>query len=597
MHNHQTNWITQWGGICQGRHDSLIPPGYFYDTENYCLNPDGTLGPRPGLEVLATCPDGFPPIKVFTGDWDGTPIMLVSTKKHVYKFNKANNSLTLIYTWSSTCKRASFALINPNTNPHIVMGNGIDAMAVYDGTTAEELTETNAPKGLPIEYKNYVAVFGIPDHPGRVQFNVKNGYIKRYFETVENYLIHKIDGYYLLPDDFYEIISVKLSIDSQEITNYTIEDNKLYLNSSGQLTQIYITYTSISEDPWLYGGILRTLELQGEVSALCAYNGLMIFTDRRTELFIGDPDEAQGQQVLSNTIGCANPDSVCEAEGSVYWIAQQGICRWDGGGAFPAEIISDAGAERPSNISEDMRKINWQNRQKFSCCYDYINRRIYFFIEHYKKIPEKVLTQSVFDFELRTASWFRWTFDEDFGINKIYFCNVPTELGETTQLDGRLILSGNSDKVMLINFDIYHEQFKDLDEDYEFFIKSGAMDMGTTEYDKIFRAVTLKILPNYKNYNGAQEIDLYGYADNQPTEQKARFRASFNFIMGVSVMGDRLTMMYATEQRRPIAFKSKYFAFELRGKGPGNALPICALGISFRGYSNRSTLTWDNDLI
>ena len=85
--------------------------------------------------------------------------------------------------------------------------------------------------------------------------------------------------------------------------------------------------------------------------------------------------------------------------------------------------------------------------------------------------------------------------------------------------------------------------------------------------------------------------------DNQPTEQKATFRASFNFIMGVSLMGDRLTMMYATEQRRPIAFKSKYFAFELRGKGPGNALPICALGISFRAYSNRSTLTWDNDLI
>ena len=535
MHNHQTNWINQWGGICQGRHDSLIPVGYFYDCENYCLNPDGTLGPRPGLEVLATCPDGFPPIKVFTGDWDGTPIMLVSTKKHVYKFDKTNNTLILIYTWSSTCKRASFALINPNTNPHIVMGNGIDAMAVYDGTTATALTEASAPKGLPIEYKNYVAVFGIPDHPGRVQFNVKNGHIS---------------------------------------------------TSDGD-----------TDDPWLYGGIPRTLELQGEVSALCAYNGLMIFTDRRTELFIGDPDEAQGQQVLSNTIGCANPDSVCEAEGSVYWIAQQGICRWDGGGAFPAEIISDAGAERPSNISEDMRKINWQNRQKFSCCYDYINRRIYFFIEHYKKIPEKVLTQSVFDFELRTASWFRWTFDEDFGINKIYFCNVPTELGETTQLDGRLILSGNSNKVMLINFDIYHEQFKDLNNDYNYFIKSGAMDMGTTEFDKIFRAVTLKILPNYKNYNGAQEIDLYGYADNQPTEQKAIFRASFNFIMGVSLMGDRLTMMYATEQRRPIAFKSKYFAFELKGKGPGNALPICALGISFRAYSNRSTLTWDNDLI
>lgn len=540
MHNHQTSWITQWGGICQGRHDSLIPPGYFYDAENYCLNPDGTLGPRPGLEVLATCPDGFPPIKVFSGDWDGTPILLVSTKKHVYKFNKANNSLTLIYTWQSNCKRASFALINPNTNPHIVMGNGIDAMAVYDGTSATALTETTAPKGLPVEYKNYVAVFGIPDHPGRVQFNLKNGHIS---------------------------------------------------TSDGD-----------SSDPWnvpsdlVPDGIPRTLELQGEVSALYPYNGLLIFTDRRTEQFVGDPDEAQGQTVLSNTIGCANPDAVCEAEGSIYWIAQQGICRWDGGGAFPAEIISDPGAERPSNVSEDMRKINWQNRQNFSCCYDYINRRIYFYIEHYKKYPEMILTKSVFDFELRNISWLRWTFKEDFGINKIYFCNVPTELGQTTQLDGRLILGGSNDKVMLINFDIYHEQFKDLGEDYDFFIKSGAMDMGTTEYDKIFRAVTLKILPNYKNYNGAQEIDLYGYADNQPTEQKARFRASFNFIMGVSVMGDRLTMMYATEQRRPIAFKAKYFAFELRGKGPGNALPICALGISFRGYSNRSTLTWDDDL-
>ena len=29
MHNHQTQWITQWGGICQGRHTTLIPEGFF----------------------------------------------------------------------------------------------------------------------------------------------------------------------------------------------------------------------------------------------------------------------------------------------------------------------------------------------------------------------------------------------------------------------------------------------------------------------------------------------------------------------------------------------------------------------------------------
>lgn len=672
MHNHQTQWITQWGGICQGRHDSLIPDGYFADAVNYCLNPDGSLGPRPGTEILSKFPDGRKCIKVFFADWDGTPRLFAATTHHIYRYIPDDPSTepvepwsserwTEVWQWTTPCTRASFALINPNTDPHIVIGNGIDAMVVYKESyglpEVHAITEPNAPRGLPIEFKNYVAVFGIVDHPGRVQFNVVNGIVERDVSEENGSAIINIEadenGNFVLPSNAYSVKSVFGYIDGIINQNtgarlfYELADSQYNINynSSGypvsittdenstSLTTLRVEYYFTDEDdPWLYGGIPRTLELQGEVTALYSYNGLVIFTDHRTELFSGDPDTPQGQQVLSNTIGCANYDSVVEAEGSIYWIAQQGICRWDGSGSFPAEIISDPSAERISNICEDVRRINWSNREKFSATYDAINRRLYFKFDYkYRDLEdvnmELVNVSDIFDFELKSGSWFRWRFryeeknesirgteqdkSYDLNIDRMYFVNVPRRTLEGTEsvdyLNGRLLLSSPDSKLYLMKFDLYDESFVDgyfmysgnIEEyhDYEYKIRSGSMDMGTTEYDKMFRAITLKVVPNNKNYTGAKEITFKCFGDCQPTDQLATFRINFVFIVGESCVGDRLTMLYATEQRRPIAMKCKYFSWILSGMGGKNAMPICAIGISYRPYSNRSTLTWDNDLL
>ena len=650
MHNHQTQWITQWGGICQGRHTTLIPEGFFEDVVNFALNPDGSLGPRPGVETLIVTPDGFQPIKVFSADWDGTPLLLVSTKKHVYRYvpNNAeqmaatsqNGTFTLIHTWPSNCTRASFALINPNTTPHVVMGNGIDPMALYksDGTTTPMSSEGvfgKAPIGLPVEYENYLAVFGIPGQPGKVQFNRTNGYIERTTSNVENYIINKSNDLYYLPSDFNHFKTDMKSAISElrdnngnviAAANYeVIEDNGSYFIRIRNITlpaRVFVDYESVSDDPWLKDGIEIFLELQGEVTALYPFGGLMIFTDKRTELFSGDPDKAEGQRVLSATVGCAGYDSVIEAEGCVYWIAQQGICRWDGSGTFPAEILSDENAAtgRASNISEDMRRINWKEREKFSAAYDNINRRLYFFVDHYIKTPlNPTLRSDIFVFELKNSSWYRWTFADR--IRKVYFANVPSISQDVVMLDGRMLLSSEDDqRLLMISFDFYNEKFKDEvrvsssaveNRNYLYFARSGAMSQGTTENDKIYRALTLKTTPNYKNYNGAHKIfvlvsgdmqtDLSDYlTTTEEITQCARaavFRVAYNFIMGISQMGDRLTMFHCSEQRRPVAIKAKYLTFEIYGEGPGNAMPISGLGISFRTYSNRSTLTWDNDLI
>lgn len=636
MHNHQTQWITQWGGICQGRHDSLIPDSCFADAVNYCLNPDGSLGPRPGIEDFITCPDNKKPIKTYSVDIDGVSLLLIATCKHVYKynsngtlatFNKNGTTVNYMYEWPTESNRVSFALLNPNTDkPLLVMGNGKDNMAVWtnNGNVAAEMNGElygSSPKGLPVEYKNYLAVFGIESSPGIVQFTVNNGIIKSDTESVTDYIIQKVDGAYPLPENYYRDkngaatgnLNVRDSIDgtARATNTYYIQNGKIYLTGSNTPTFIYIDYTSKTDDPWLYGGIKRYLDLQGEVTALYPYNGLLIFTDHRTELFAGDPDSPTGKTILSNTLGCANYESVCEAEGMCYFIAQQGVCRWDGSGNFPLEIISDENDQRASNISEDIRKINWKARDIFSLTYDPVNRRIYCFIQYYKKNytkPGATPTYDLFEYEIRNQAWFRWKIAEEVPVNKAIYCNVPSSANSVDMLDGRLLLlASDSNKVYQIKNEMFAETFYDLTHEYEYYVKSGAMTMGTVEHDKIYRAITLQVVPDKKSYEGAKEITFTCFGDMQPTNMKAVFHINFSFVLGgelstppvlnASRLGDRLTMLYATEQRRPIAIKCKYFSWQIGGKGNFNALPIYGIGISFRGYSNRSTLTWDDDLV
>lgn len=520
MHNHQTKWLSRWGGICQGRFETEIPEGFFKDTLNFSISPTNAIGPRPGFSKLTRTPDELPPIAAYPIDWDGALNIFIATAEHVYRVTFTTTEVpvwTLLHTWTSEATRATFAPINPNTSPHIVFGNGIDKMVKFDGTTATELP-AEAPKGLPIAYKNYLAVFGIPTFPGRVQFNINNG----------------------------------------------------------------------DPDVWLIGGIPRTLELQGTVVSIYPFTGLIIYTDRRTEIFNGDPDQIQGQSVLSETVGCVEHKTVVEAEGMLIWLSYSGITYWNGGGVFPTGVLSDQEGERISNISEDMRRVSWKDRRAFCFAYNPVLRQLFASVRLVKRDVSGTEYRT-YVFDMSNQAWFPW----DLEAHTVAVSISPTSSRAMTLagFDDGTIAFAEPGISNAAHKDEKWESFREFD----YYIISGSDSFGTYEHDKTVRAVTLRISPSTGS-EGVREIPMTFRADFVVTGVSQTVELRFGFVLGVGRLGDLLSGTQDMESRHPLAIRSKYFSWAVVGKGSLNSMPIQAMGISFRAHSTRSTMIWNRDI-
>ena len=520
LHNHETLWLNKWSGICQGRFETDVPAGFFRDAMNFYITSTGAIAPRSGFSSLSRTPDNFPPIAAYPMDWDGALNIFVSTKAHVYRitFTIAEAVVwTLVHTWTTESVKCTFAPINASTAPYIVFGNGANAMQKFDGTTTTALP-ADAPKGYPVAYKNYLAVFGISGYPGRVQFNINNG----------------------------------------------------------------------DPDVWLYGGIPRTLELQGTVTAIYPFTGLLIYTDRRTEMFHGDPNQAEGQSVLSETIGCVEHKTVVEAEGILVWLSYSGITYWNGGGVFPTGILSDPEGERISNISEDMRRVSWQDRKLFSFTYNPVLRQLFAAI----RLVEKDYSGTEFRtymYDFYNQAWFPW----DLEAYTMAVSISPTSSRAMT-------LCGMSDGTIAYSqpgqSNASHRDEKAASyREFDYYIKSGAFDFGTLEHDKILRAVTFRLSPTTGS-EGIREIKMSFFGDFLDAKTADTTELSFGFVLGVGRLGDLLTGVEDLERRRPIAIRAKHLAWKVQGKGSVNSMPIQAIGLSYRPHSRRSTMIWNRDI-
>lgn len=520
MHNHETLWLNRWSGICQGRFETDVPPGYFRDAMNFYISASGAIAPRGGFSSLTRTPDTLPPIAIYPVDWDGALNIFIATEEHVYRmtFTIAEVPVwTLIHTWTTDAVKCTFAPINTSTSPHIVFGNGADKMLRYDGTTTTALPD-EAPKGFPVAYKNYLAVFGISGYPGRVQFNINNG----------------------------------------------------------------------DTEVWLNGGIARTLELQGTVTAIYPFTGLLIFTDRRTEIFSGDPDAVEGNSVLSETVGCVEHKTVVEAEGFVVWLSYSGITYWNGGGVFPTGILSDPEGERLSNISEDMRRVSWQDRKLFSFTYNPVLRQLFAAIRIQKKDYSGTEFRT-YMYDFYNQSWFPWDLES---------YTMAVSISPTSSK--AMTLSGMSDGTIAYSqpgqSNASHRDEKAASyREFDYYIKSGAFDFGTLEYDKTLRAVTFRLSPT-SGSEGTREIDMAFFGDFIDTETTDTTDLSFGFVLGVGRLGDLLTGVEDLERRRPVAIRAKFLAWKIQGKGSVNSMPIQAIGLSFRANSKRSTMVWNRDI-
>lgn len=520
MHNHQTVWNSIWRGICQGRYETDIPAGFFKDMLDFYVTARGAIAPRPGYRKYARTPDSRPAIAVFPVDWDGSLYTFISTSHNVYLLRTDElgaPAWTLLHTWTTTSTRVSFAPINQNTSPHIVFGNGTDSMLKYDGTTTTALP-ADAPKGLPVAYKNYLAVYGIAGAPGRVQFNINNG------DTAT----------------------------------------------------------------WLYGGVPRTLEVQGTVTALYPFTGLMIFTEKRAEIFAGDPDAIQGVSVLSEVVGCVEAKAMAEAEGMLVWLSYSGVVYWNGSGVFPTGILSNQEGERISNISEDMHRIAWSQKSAFSMAFNPLLRHLYAVVK-LARLDLSGYDYRTYVFDMQTQSWFPWSLEA-----QRIAVSVSPESSEVRTLaaldDGTIAYQEMSQATPLCK-----DQKWASEREFDYFLVSGSTDFGTTEFDKTVRAVTLRVSPA-NGSQGIREIPMTFRGDFLETGIAIMTQLRFGFVLGIGQLGDFLSGSADVEKRSPVAIRSKYFSWAISGKGEINSMPIQAMGISFRPHSNRSIMVWNRDI-
>jgi hypothetical protein len=518
MNGYETFWIRRFGGVVQDAIPEQIPVGMLADALNYELTPEGGLHPRLGYKLYAPTgtPDGRAIKTIFAADFDGTIRLLIATDQHVYEFAKATDTWSLVYTIVNTAaKRMTFCLLNAATAPVVVFGNGADDLKKWDGTTVSNCL--NAPIGRPVAFKNYIAVFDIPDHPGRVQFAVNPG----------------------------------------------------------------------DTDTWSYGGQIKTLEMRGKVTSIYPFGGgLVVFTDVRTEYFVGDPDYAQTMSVLSETIGCASHETVVDCAGYLTWLSQAGVVTWNGSAMFPSSNLSDPdvsdGVVR-SRCQRDIDRIAWDQRGLISAYYDPAKKKYYLSAKLRAVIGGDAFWRT-FVYDFKYGGWFPWDLE----------CTGADIFVESGQRQVPLV--GTSSGALLArSTENFYDEGLASNREYPYWARFGDYDFDAPNHEKLFREIILgaggvieDVLPGDRTLN----ISLRGEFDRIAVDDVEMENPTGGFRLSISVLGDRLSSGYRfAEPRQPIAIRCKHINWRIHGQGSGNAVNLTAIAFSYKPTVKRSVLT------
>lgn len=533
-HKHPINWISQWRGVCQGVFDLKIPPGFFKDALNFDITRTGGIAPRQGMDMLSQTPDGEAIINTKTFDWNGTDRTFIATPLHVYEFS-------------------------------------------FDASGDPEWTELH----------EYAAACE------RITFALFNAATTPFLLFGDGVnLIKKFDG------------TTTADIDPASPIGFPFE----YMN--------YIVVWGIPGNPgkvqfsalpgdtaaWTSGGVPITLETEGTVTGLANYVGLVIFSGRKTRIFHGDPQAPQGLDVLSETIGCVEHNTIIEAEGLLVWMSYNGIAFWNGSGMFSTGFLSEQEGRRLSNISEDMHQVDWSLSKQFAAHYHFDTRKIFM---HLKIIPkdysESLDRTYVFDF--KNQAWLPW--DLETRSMTILIANIkhtvdgsdvfiPRTLLLIGTLDGTLgILGEGSPQVLLRDETVSGER------EYDFYFTTGAFDFGDPNLAKTIRAIMVRLWrQNTPGMDGVRRVNISLNGDfREAVVDDSSLRCPFDFVLGVSKVGDPLSINFPTEVGQPTALKTKYLSLTVHGKGNINGVIIDSLGIAVKPHSKRRGMIHQRNLV
>jgi len=510
--NQQTVWIRQWGGVVQRGVPEHVAPGMFLDALNFEISSQGELSPRLGFELLASTgtPDGKAIRTIYPADMDGTLRLLAATSDNVYEYKIATETWALVQAITNkTARPMLFATLNAATNPIVVFGNGADVLRKWDGTTVLACGGS-APTGRPIAYKNYLAVFDIPNKPGKVLFSYYNG----------------------------------------------------------------------NPDIWDVDGIERFLEMRGKVTGVFAFTGLVVFTQTRAELFLGDPDQAQGMQPLSETVGCVNHATIADCGGTLVWLSQAGVAAWDGAGRFPAMLLSspDAGDAASSSIRRDIDRIAWDTAGESCAVYHPARQRYLLGVQLRASAAGETFWRTMtFDF-LRKA-WHPWDLESG-----ALATMVQTSTGR------QIVVNGTSEGALRIQSDsAVVDEGLTADTEYEYWAQSPFWDGGEPNADKWWRRLTvgstglLGDAPAIAGGLRTVKFEISGEFGRLDLDNISVRTTQGGFILGVSVLGDRLSSgNWYLESPAPMALRAKHMAWKVFGQGVANAVTLAALGWTFR---------------
>ncbi|MDD2998943.1 MAG: hypothetical protein PHV05_07750, partial [Candidatus Riflebacteria bacterium] len=365
--------------------------------------------------------------------------------------------------------------------------------------------------------KNYIAVFDVPEHPGRVQFAVNPG----------------------------------------------------------------------DTETWAYGDQIKTLEMRGKVTSIFPYGGgLIVFTETRTEMFVGDPDYAQTMSVLSETFGCSSHETVCDCAGNLVWLSQAGVVAWNGAAMFPTMNLSDPdvsdGVIR-SRIQRDLDRVAWDQRDLISASFDPARKKYYLSAKLRAIIGGEAFWRT-FVYDFKYGGWFPWDLE----------CTAADMFIE----DGRrqIPLIGTSEGALLTRST---EVFSDANlvdvREYLYWARSGDYDFEAPNHEKLFREIIVGaggIIEDVAPGDRTLIVTLRGEFDRIAVDDVAISNPTGGFRLGISVLGDRLSSGYRfAEPMARIAIRAKHLNWRFSGQGRDNAINLTAVAFTYKPTVKRSILT------
>jgi hypothetical protein len=513
--------------------DLAIPPGFFKEALNMEITRKGALAPRQGMDKLSETPDGNPIINLETFDWNGTDRTFVATREHVYEFSF---DVSGDPEWTELYE-------------YTVLCSKI-TFALFNASTSPFLLFGNG-KSLIIEYDGTGIDVLPPDSPEGFPFEYMN-----------------------------------------YIVVWGMEDNP------GR-----VQFSALPGDTsaWDNGGVPITIETEGTVTGLANFVGLVIFSGRKARIFHGDPQAPQGLMSLSDTIGCVEQKTVAEAEGILLWMSYNGIAFWNGSGMFPTGFLSEREGERLSNISEEMLRVAWSMSKQFCTHYQFDTRQLFVSL---KIIPPDYGPREsrTYVFDLKRQAWMPW--DLEAPAMTMLVANIKHTIGEeTVSTPRKLLLIGTEDGTLGILGEgapqvLLRDETVTGEREYDFFATTSTFDFGDSTVNKIYRAVMARLWrQNTPGMDGIRRVNISLNGDfKTQSVDDASLRCPFDFVLGLSQMGDPLGINYPTEVGQPVALRSKYLSITVHGKGNINGVVIDAIGLSVKPRSKRRGLIQQNNL-